>query len=397
MPNQETQTAERSRWAWRIATVSGIPVRVHFTLILLLLWVAWTQFQTVQRSNPTGVQSGSEVFLAVGGMVVYIVGLFASVLLHELGHALVAKGHGTVTAEIVLYPFGGVARLKGLGAPKQELVTSLAGPAVNVIIAIALFAGLQLTGHWVAPENLTAENMGLVARLMGANVVLALFNLIPAFPMDGGRVVRALLARRLGMVRGTAVAASIGQAMAILFGLAGLIIGNFILMFIAFFVFVSAGQEVVFQRSLAMMRGQRVRDAMLSRFETLAHADTLGQAADLLLATSQQDFPVVAGSDVIGLLTRADLVRGLADHGPAAYVAGSARREFLRLRPDQDLQEAVERTQSAPGKVGLVFEGERLVGLLTEENVGEFFQVHAAEGRDQKSAGRDDKAPGTGG
>jgi Zn-dependent protease len=330
-------------------------------------------------------------------MVVYIVGLFASVLLHELGHALVAKGHGTVTTEIVLYPFGGVARLKGLGAPKQELITSLAGPAVNVIIAVALFVGLQLTGHWVAPENLTAENMGLVARLMGANVALALFNLLPAFPMDGGRVVRALLARRLGMVRGTAVAASIGQAMAILFGLAGLIIGNFILMFIAFFVFVSAGQEVVFQRSLAMMRGQRVRDAMLSRFETLAHADTLGQAADLLLATSQQDFPVTAGSDVIGLLTRADLVRGLADHGPAAYVAGSARREFLRLRPDQDLKEAVERTQSAPGKVGLVFEGERLVGLLTEENVGEFFQVHAAEGADQKPAEKDDKAPGTGG
>jgi Zn-dependent protease len=389
MPKPDTQTTERSRWAWRLATVSGIPVRVHFTLILLLLWFAWMEFQTVQRSMPSGTHSGSEVFLAVGGMVVYVVGLFASVLLHELGHALVAKGHGTVTTEIVLYPFGGVARLRGLGAPRQELVTSLAGPAVNVIIAVVLFLGLQLTGHWVAPERLTPENMGLVARLMGANVALALFNLIPAFPMDGGRVVRALLARRFGMVRGTVVAASIGQAMAILFGLAGLIVGNFILMFIAFFVFVSAGQEVVFQRSLAMMRGQRVRDAMLSRFETLSHADTLGQAADLLLATSQQDFPVTAGSDVIGLLTRADLVRGLADHGPAAYVAGSARRDFLRLRPDQDLQGAVEQAQSAPGKVGLVFEGERLVGILTEENVGEFFQVHAAEGTD--------KAPGTGG
>jgi len=391
MPGSETRTAERSRWAWRIATLSGIPVRVHFTLILLLLWLAWMEFQAVQRTLPPGAQSGSVVFLAVGGMLVYVVGLFASVLLHELGHALVAKGYGTVTNEIVLYPFGGVARLKGLGPPRQELVTSIAGPAVNVLIAVALFLGLKLTGHWVAPEKLTPENMGLVARLLGANVALALFNLIPAFPMDGGRVVRALLARRLGMVRGTVVAASIGQAIAILFGLAGLIIGNFILVFIAFFVFVSAGQEVVFQRSLAMMRGQRVRDAMLSRFETLAHADTLGQAADLLLATSQQDFPVTAGSEVIGLLTRADLVRGLADHGPAAYVAGSARRDFLRLRPDQDLQEAVELTQSAQGKVGLVFEGERLLGLLTEENVGEFFQVHAAE------AAENDKAPGTGG
>jgi Zn-dependent protease len=355
------------------------------------------EFQVIHRNSPAGIESASEIFLAIGGMLLYVVGLFVSVLLHELGHALVARGHGTVTSEIVLYPFGGVARLKGLGAPKQELATSLAGPAVNVLIAVALFIGLRLTGNWVPPERLTPENLNLVARLMAANIALAVFNLLPAFPMDGGRVLRSLLARRLGMVRGTVVAASIGQALAILFGLAGLIIGNFILMFIAFFVFVSAGQEVVFQRSLALMRGQRVRDAMVSRFEVLAHADTLGQAADHLLATSQQDFPVVAGSEVLGLLTRSDLVRGLADHGPGAYVAGSARREFLRLSPDQDLQEAVELTQSEPGKVGLVFEGDRLVGLLTEENVGEFFQIHATEGGGAMPAGGDGKAPGTGG
>jgi predicted transcriptional regulator len=137
---------------------------------------------------------------------------------------------------------------------------------------------------------------------------------------------------------------------------------------------------VVVQRSIALMRGQRVRDAMVTRFEVLAHADSLGQAADLLLATSQQHFPVTAGPEVMGLLTRADLVRGLASHGPQAYVAGSARREFLRLGPDLDLREAVESVQASPEKVGLVFEGERLVGMLTEENVGEFFQIHEAGG-----------------
>jgi len=390
MPRVDSPTTERSRWTWQVATVSGIPIRVHFTLVLLLLWFAWMEFQAIQKNPPSRMESGPEVLLAIGGMLLYVVGLFVSVLLHELGHALVAKGQGTVTTEIVLYPFGGVARLKGLGSPRQELSTSLAGPAVNVLIAVALFIGLRLTGHWVPPEHLAPENLNLVERLMGANVALAVFNLIPAFPMDGGRVLRSLLARRLGMVRGTSVAASIGQALAILFGLAGLIMGNFILMFIAFFVFMSAGQEVVFQRSLALMRGQRVRDAMVSRFETLAHADTLGQAADLLLSTSQQDFPVVAGSEVVGVLTRTDLVRGLAEHGPGAYVAGSARREFLRLAPDQDLQVAVEKTQSAPGRVGLVFEGDRLVGLLTEENVGEFFQVREAGGGARAPTGGDE-------
>jgi Zn-dependent protease/CBS domain-containing protein len=380
MPDSTRARTQRGRWTWRIATLTGIPVRIHFTLVLLLVWIAWMELQAASKASPTGSWTSEEVLLAVAGRMLFVVGLFVSVLLHELGHALVARRQGTPTSEIVLYPFGGVSRLEGLGSSRQEFWTSLAGPSVNLVIAIGIYAGLQATGHWVAPEKLIQGDLNLLERLMAANVVLALFNLVPAFPMDGGRVLRALLARRLGMVRGTVVASSIGQALAILLGLAGLIMGNFILMFIAFFVFISASQEVIVQRSIALMQGQRVRDAMVTRFETLAHADTLGQAADLLLASSQHDFPVVAGSDVVGLLTRADLVRGLADHGPRAYVAGSARREFIRLRPEQDLHEALDQVQASSDRVGLVFEGEKLVGLLTEENVGEFFQVHAAEG-----------------
>lgn len=228
---------------------------------------------------------------------------------------------------------------------------------------------------------------------MIANFALAGFNLIPAFPLDGGRVVRALLARRLGMVRATTIAANIGQGFAILFGLAGLFLTHFILMFIAFFIFISAGQEVVMQRSIAIMEGQRVGDAMITRYEILAHADTLGQAADLLLATHQQDFPVVAGEEIIGVLTRPDLVRGLANHGPQAYVAGSVTRDIVRLSPRDQLRDAMEKMRAASQRVALVFEDDRhrsasIVGILTEENVKEFLQLQSAAPRQDRSRPR---------
>jgi Zn-dependent protease/CBS domain-containing protein len=380
MPNGEVNTGERSRWTWRIATVSGIPVRLHFTLLLILFWFAWVEFQaggTGPTGAPEAVARGSVEAIAL--RVLFLLGLFACVLFHEIGHALVAKTYGVRTSEIILYPFGGVARLKGMGTPRQEFWISLAGPVVNILLGLLLYAGLRGFHAWVPLTQIGQGDIHLLERLMIANLVLAGFNLIPAFPMDGGRMLRSILARRLGMVRGTAIAGSIGQALAILLGLVGLIVGNFLLMFIAFFVFVSASQEVIAQRSLALMRGQTVADAMIRRFEVLQHSDNLGHAADLLLATHQQDFPVEGGSEIVGLLTRPDLVHGLANHGPQAYVAGSARRDFVRLAPRDRLADALERVHGHGQRVGLVFDGDRLVGLLTDENVGEFFQVQQAQ------------------
>ncbi len=380
MPGRPIPEAEKSRWTWLVARVSGIPVRVHFTLLLLLLWFGWLEFQAA------GPGSGASRSIAERGLVVsiighilFVTGLIACVLLHEIGHALIAKANGVRTSEIVLYPFGGVARLQGMGTPRQELWISLAGPAVSVLIGALLFGGLRLSGSWIPLRQLAQGDVNLLERLMVANVVLAAFNLIPAFPMDGGRVLRSLLAQRWGMVRGTVIAASVGQALAILFGLLGLIGGNFILVFIAFFVFVGASQEILVQRSIALMRGQPVSAAMITRFEVLSHDDSLGQAADLLLSSHQQDFPVVSGSEVMGVLTRVELVRGLTQRGPRANVADSARTDFVRLSPQEGLRDAVERMQSSSTRVGLVFADDRLVGMLTSENVGEFFRLQAVE------------------
>lgn len=382
----QTQTARRaaasqSRWIWRLGTVAGIPIRVHFTLLLLLIWVAWMEFQQARQQGwaPQGDLVDWLGFIAV--RVLFVVGIFACVLFHEIGHALAARGYAIRTTEIVLYPFGGVARLKGMGQPKQELWISLAGPAVNLAIGLLLYVALRATGFWISLDRLAQADATILQHLALANFILAGFNLIPAFPMDGGRVLRALLARRVGMLRGTSIAVTIGQAFAIGLGLLGLLWGNFVLIFIAFFVFVSASQEVKMQRSIALMRGQRVIDAMIRRFETLSAGESLSRAADFLLATHQHGFPVVTDAKITGVLTRPGLVRGLAEHGPRADVSAAASDDFVQLSPQEPLRSAIERMQAARQSVGLVFEGDRLVGMLTEENVREFFQVHAIETR----------------
>lgn len=383
MSAPEPETASRRRWAWRIGSLAQIPIYLHFTLLLLLAWVIWT-----------AVRSGG----AVAPRVLFVVGLFASVFLHELGHALMARRYGIRAAEIVLYPFGGVARLRSMGTPRQEFWISLAGPMVSILIGLVLLASFNLTGRWDAAGQVPNTPRAVLQWLMMANFVLAAFNLIPAFPLDGGRVLRALLAGRMGIMRATALAATVGQGFAILMGLAGLFLGHFFLMFIAFFVFISAGQEVLMQRSRIIMRGVRVEDAMITHYETVRHADTLGQAADLLLDSHQQDFPVLAGGEILGVLTRPGLVRGLADHGPDAYISGSTSRAYVALSPDDALQAALERMQAGRMRVALVLtrvgpggtkgaqpqaeqpSADRLVGMLTEENIQEYLQVHEATG-----------------
>ncbi len=356
----------RHGWAWHIATVAGIPVRIHFTLFLLLLWFAWVEFK-----------AGG----AVLSRVLFITGIFSCVLLHEIGHALAARSVGIQTSEIVLYPFGGIARLRSMGRPTQELLISLAGPAVNVVIAAGLYTVLKITGLWLPLSHLHYGDPNFLQRLTLANLVLAAFNLIPAFPMDGGRAVRALLAARLGQMRGTLIAVTIGQAFAMLIGLAGLLSGNFMLVFIAFFVFVSASQELAAQQALARMRSISVGEVLTTSFAVLEASEPLSRAVEIALETRQQDFPVVARpleaypgaipeEDVLGILTREDLLRGLSERGPTAPVGSLARRTFATLRTTDDLESAARALEASGLPVGLVFTRGYLVGMLVAETAG---------------------------
>ena len=354
------------KWSFRIGRILGIDVYLHTTFLLLLGFVGATNWL-----------AGRSLEAAIGGML-FFGGLFLCVLLHEYGHALAARRYGIATRDITLLPIGGVARLERMpDRPAQELVVALAGPLANVVIAAGLFLGLQLSDQWQPLASLTMTSGNLVERLLAVNVFLVLFNLLPAFPMDGGRVLRALLAMRMEYARATNVAATIGQGMALVFAAIGLFT-NPMLLFIALFVWIGAAQEAAAAQMRAAFAGNLVRDAMQTDFRTLSPLDGLRQAVGLLLASAQQDFPVVEDGRLVGLLHRADLLRALSEHGEGVTVASAMERNIETVDANELLDWAIAHRESDRGFTRPVLRDGRLVGLLTAENLGEFFMVRSA-------------------
>jgi Zn-dependent protease/CBS domain-containing protein len=345
-------------------TVFGVPVRLHFTFILFLVFLVFI--------GVGGQQSGATTAL-------YIVALFASVLLHELGHTLVAKRYGIRTIEIVMYPIGGVSRPERQPKAREELWIALAGPTVNLLIAVVILAWIASRQGFVALEQLRQPtDANLAQRIALGNLTLWLFNLLPAYPMDGGRILRSFLALHRPEEEATRMAAMAGQLLAVFMGLAGLLGGNFMLVFIALFVYLGATQEGQAARGRILTSGYPVEAAMITDFRTLQHGQTIRDAGDLLLATSQHDFPVMHGDAVIGLLTRAALVRAMLREGPDAYVSGAMDREFVRVLPNLPLTDALPLV-SGSGACALVMDDEgQLKGMLTSENLSEFILLRQA-------------------
>jgi Zn-dependent protease/CBS domain-containing protein len=354
------------KWSWRLGKFLGIDVFMHVTFLLLIVWVVlrhWLQGDTLA---------------AVIEGVAFILLLFACVVLHEYGHALTARRYGIKTRDITLLPIGGVARLEKMpDNPAEELWVALAGPAVNVVIAAVLFAGLQVTSSLEPLSALDVGEGAFFERLMVVNIFLVIFNMIPAFPMDGGRVVRALLAMRMEYTRATQIAASLGQMIAILFGFIGLFTNPFLL-FIAFFVWIGAAHEASMTQMKSALAGIPVNRAMLTRFQTLAPQNTLSYAVELILAGSQQDFPVVDGSKVVGVLTRGDLIKALNARGADTPVSEVMQRNFEVADSYEMLEVAFARLQACGCPTVPVLRFGQLVGLLTTENVGEFLMIQAA-------------------
>jgi Zn-dependent protease len=353
-----------SPWSFRIATIAGIPIRVHVTFLFFLALIAY-----IAQDSSLGTWSA------------LVIAIFGCVLLHELGHALTAKKFGIETVDITLYPIGGVAMLGGRAKPAQELWIALAGPAVNVLIAALLLPFVLIQYGGLPPFQLRLDQVGFLEGLFIANVFLPLFNMIPAFPMDGGRVLRALLALRMPEERATQIAASIGQVLAIGLGIAGFSFKNMFLILISVFVFFGAGQEVAVAQGLALVANKTVRDAMMTHFRTLGTGETLSAASKALLEGAQQDFPVVYGTEVIGLLTREDIIRGLASDGPNAYIAAHMRRDFKKLPPHAKLEDALTLFTTHDRSPILVMEDDRLEGLLTVENLSEFMMIRQVKAR----------------
>ena len=355
------------RWSLNLGSIGGTAIRIHVTFLLFLIWLGAIYYR----------QGGAE---AAWQGTIFIVLIFLCVLLHELGHVFAARYYGVPTRDVTLWPFGGIASMERMPEkPGQELAVALAGPAVNVVIAAALLLWL---GPQLNPENLTQiENpaVSMAAKVAGANIILVLFNMIPAFPMDGGRVLRAVLAMGMGNARATELAATIGQGFAVVFGILG-IFYNPMLIIIAVFIFLAASGEAAQAQLRAVAQGTLVSDAMITEFQSLGTNATVNDAADALIRTTQTEFPIVDGSGRLrGVLTRDAMIKALKERGPETPVLDVMQSDIPTVPARANLDTALRSLmQKGRPVVGVTDAQDRLIGLLTVENLGEMMMVHSA-------------------
>lgn len=354
-------------WSIRLFNVGGTAVRIHLTFFLLLAWIAAIHW----------MRGGAAA--AVDG-VVFITLLFVCVLLHEFGHVFAARRYGIGTSDVTLLPIGGLASLERMPEkPSQEIFVALAGPAVNLVIALVLVVVLGARFDLTQMAQLQEATTTLAGRVAAANVALCVFNLIPAFPMDGGRVLRALLAIPFGYTRATRVAATIGQALAFLFAFLGLM-GNPMLILIAVFIFLAASGEAGYVQAREYTRGYLASHAMITTFQSLSPASSVDDAAALLLRTTQQEFPVLdAGGHLQGVLTREAMISALQGSGGTTPVVDVMNKDVPTVPENACLDNVFQSVQrSGPRMVGVTDPGGRLVGYITAENLSELIMIQSS-------------------
>lgn len=371
-------------WSFRIAQVAGIDIKIHLTFFLIVILGAIA-----------GGASHGAVGAAFGALLILL--LFVCVTLHELGHGIAARAFGIPVREIILLPLGGLALL-GRNPSKawHELVIAAAGPLVNVIIAgvLLLVAGTAFAFGVFDPETLgemgrgafpAPSIQGLTLWLLQANILLVLFNMIPAFPLDGGRILRSVLAMVIGFRRATRIATFLGQGIAVVMGILGIISGNFLLALVAVFIFLGAGQENAEGQARTMLDTMRVGDAYNRHALTLDIGDRVSKVVDYILTSYQPDFAVMQGGRLIGIVTREDVLRALASDTRDLYVTGIMQREFVRVPASATLDE-VRQVMSAQGtRVVAVYDGEIYLGLVSIEDISEAYAVLSYLERQQEA------------
>jgi stage IV sporulation protein FB len=359
----------------KLFTIRGIEVKMHMTFPLILVWAA-VQFGFL---NQRGFSPSGAAF----GIVITLL-LFICVVIHELAHSLTAVRMGFPVHDIVLLPLGGVSQMERMPErPFQEFLMAIAGPLSNLVIAGllavagSLFSPVSI-GSGLAKLFLNPTSLGwkdMLPYLIVTNVGLALFNLLPAFPMDGGRVLRALLATAMPHTRATALAVSVGQGLAWLLGLAGLLTTNFVLILIAIFVYAGATQEGRMTQVKGVLQGLRVRQAFARHAQVLSPDDPISHAADLALESFQSDFPICDGERIVGLLTYTDMIRGLKQHQPETPVREVMRTQFPAVGLNDELYEVHRQMTEAGLDAVPVIEKGIFLGLVTRRDVSEVFQL----------------------
>jgi Zn-dependent protease len=354
------------KWSWKIANVAGIDVYLHMTFLILIAWIGLGYWQLA--GTVAAVVSG----------VSFILALFFCVLLHEFGHALTARQFGIRTKSIMLLPIGGIASIEKMPEdPRHEIIIALAGPAVSSAIALALWILLRMGNGLVPLEDLSVTGGSFLQRLMIINILLAAFNMLPAFPMDGGRVFRALLSLRMEPVKATRIAAVVAQAFALLMAVLGFRY-NLFLVFIAVFIWIGAVAEARMANVKFALSGLAAGKAMLTDFQVLQPDQSLAHAVKLTLSGTQKDFPVLAGDKVIGVLRQSDLLRGLHDHGKLCRVDQEMQGDVPQADISEPLEAVMERMQAGESGLLIVTDGGRIAGIIDIDNIMELLRIQKA-------------------
>lgn len=356
----------------KIGNFAGIRVQIHWTFWLLFLFIAFLVF------------SKDGDFTDLFWHSLFIIGLFLCVVLHEFGHALTARKYGIPTRSITLLPIGGLASLKKIpDHPKQEFFVAIAGPAVNVVIAILLAFVVSAETFTSMDAGMLQEELSMIDAgnflfyMLTANIALVLFNLIPAFPMDGGRIFRALLSMKMGRIKATQIAASLGKLFALAFFLYGLFYG-IILSIIAVFIWFGAHSENIMIQQLELMKGYRIRDAMITKYSSLQPNDTLKTAVDKILAGTEQDFVVVEAGEVVGILYMADLSQALRQSGEETSIKEVMDKSVVTLKADEPLSNAYQQLNRRNRNFFPVLENGKIIGVMDMNNINEFLTFRSA-------------------
>ncbi|HXP15457.1 MAG TPA: site-2 protease family protein [Terriglobales bacterium] len=351
-------------WSIPAGRIFGVELRIHWTFFLLPLFVWYTEYAS------HGTANGERDFALVAIML-------ACVLAHELGHALIANRSGLRAKFIILLPIGGITQMDDSQPPvdtnlaswKRDIRIALAGPLTNLLIAVVagaiLLAFVPQASLWTWPF---VHSSNLLRSLVWVNLYLAGFNLLPAYPMDGGRVLRALFSRHMEPIHATRRAVSIGQAFATLFILVGMLLPNYWLTLVGLFLFIASQIEersVVFQSVLERVR---LEDVMLTDFATLSPADTLEDALDKAVHSLQDDFPVIRGSDMVGVISRQKILEALRVEGNG-YVQAVMNRIFEVAQKGESLASAFRKLTAKNLSIIPVVEDQRLVGIVTLQNL----------------------------
>jgi Zn-dependent protease/CBS domain-containing protein len=355
------------KYALSLGKIAGIKVFVHWTFLLLIGWSVYND-----------VLAGLSLVEMIES-ILFILAIFACVTLHELGHALAARRYHIQTRDITLLPIGGVAKLESIPEkPKEELVVAIAGPAVNVVIILVLIPVIALSSGTEA--FFSFSDMGFLSKLAWVNFSLAVFNLIPAFPMDGGRIFRALLAFKFEWAKATRIAATVGQIIAVGFVVWGFY-GNPFMIFIGLFIFFGAQSESRYARTQSILKGSTLRKVLIKQVPLMPGGITVREAAQQLLSSQNKDFLIIDNGKPVGTIGREQIIKAIAEAGENGSVNDAMDKDLLLLDINLSIEEGWREFQLRGKRLALVTENGQLAGVVDTDNIAEFLMINKVKRR----------------